>query len=700
MAPFRSYRSSKMELMVPADGKLHAVVGRTLEEQSQHQVKLVTKLLAGPNGFLTHLPSNQPPSIAFWNKLRQGYLTGARVLPHQSDQSTSRAGSDKPSDIKAEKTNTALERLLKMIPVGREIIAHLWLVHTPSVGNLASTSKGCSDAVAIYVSRFNLPSGSYQDCDWLPSQLKCMDEAQRATIGIGGIGRNLFVRGKDPNVETSIKGFPTAWASIVEREKLNELAEQNRTTNHQIYMAFIPFLMADKLLNAVEESWRCRHEEIGLSPTDTNAVRDTYLREMNYNIPMLRSLCQYGGALRALQLHEVPMMDLRMVELVLSACPVLEALGIVKCELLHVADVNPLLDILYRRSKETGKKWKSLQFYPRSYIGPLYNRTGTHIVSWDPLSTNVETSLLITVFWAIMKAIPLGIDLVSEGQAFRKFLDLVPMVPGEIAVFLHHVHSWLDKAKSSETDNILPGIAESLEDQVLLSMLLGTKERKRMEKHLRAMYFNDKYECCRCGCEMLAILFRSEMKLRAAGHRVCRICDLRLELDGENHHRLHDKRTMMDHFLSSPKDTREKTAPTDKELLEVLAPPHRNPFIAPPYLESICRAEAIVHYRKLPKVQDLIDPDRNFDILGASGQAAVFDADEKGSQLCGIYLDHPTLTQQTLYADLGVQNMARIRSQSWEHVIWKNYFKDAGLAAHQEAALAAGDEPPKPAGFW
>lgn len=54
-------------------------------------------------------------------------------------------------NLKANQTNVTLETLLKVVPVGHEIIAHLWLIDTAAIGKLVSASKGCSEAVEIHV---------------------------------------------------------------------------------------------------------------------------------------------------------------------------------------------------------------------------------------------------------------------------------------------------------------------------------------------------------------------------------------------------------------------------------------------------------------------------------------------------------------------------------------------------------------------
>ncbi|KAF6800166.1 hypothetical protein CMUS01_15586 [Colletotrichum musicola] len=60
-------------------------------------------------------------------------------------------------------------------------------------------------------------------------------------------------------------------------------------------------------------------------------------------------------------------------------------------------------------------------------------------------------ALTVSVGNAVLKARSLGIDLVSKYRAFRRFLELVPMEPGTVAIFLHHLYNWLDAYDRGDT---------------------------------------------------------------------------------------------------------------------------------------------------------------------------------------------------------------------------------------------------------
>ncbi|KAK1975484.1 hypothetical protein LZ30DRAFT_808363 [Colletotrichum cereale] len=668
-------RHGEMKPVAPQDGKCHPIVGRTYHEQCQYQLSTAIGMMTGGKKSLPKLPCDAFPEPAFWNELRQ-VLDNDTELNHclsteESGELIRESQRDEgiPGEAVPSGLTTLFEQVLAVVPVGREVIAYLWYMDTPGVGRLASASKACSDAVAIYVSRFHLPLGDYQDCDWLLSALDGIDDARRSTIGIGC---NLFIRGRDPSVAPGdIKGIPKAWLSHETRNILWNIAQDNKA-DADTYEQFFPFLVNDQRLLDAEAKLGARHHEQGLPPTEAS---NQYLREVSYNIPMLRSLNQYGVALKNLRLYQVPMMDSRIVEMILVTCPQLEVLGIINCELLHVGHTNPLLDLVYWNAKRMAKKPVALQFYPRTYFGPLHDRLGTHIVSWDPINVNVSTGFFTTVFLAVLKALPMGIDLLSKSQDFRRFFDLVPMKPGQGATFLHHVFTWIDSAASPPSYALLPKhVKEDLEDQVLMSLLQGCdrklKYRERNEQFKQ-------HTCNRCSNTLVQVFFRPEMGIRRPAHRVCRMCDLQYALNGEAHHRLIEKRDLLNTFLSSPDASEQGPGQvTNKDLQDTVAPLLVNPFARSPALHSVARTEAVRYHKNLPKVPDLIAPERDYAILGASGEAALLDVHNQLQELKGIYMDHPTLTMQTVpvWARL---NGKRIRNQAWEYILWKDAVKDS-----------------------
>ncbi|KAL0935380.1 uncharacterized protein CTRU02_209971 [Colletotrichum truncatum] len=676
-----------VKLSIPEEGVCHPVVGRTYEEQRRYQVELVTKIITSRDAPLPKLPADGMPKPQFWENLRLSGThsveaemqnsTQAGVLASSTGERVQELGEPTPKS----KPTHELADILRIIPIGCEVIAHLWAVDTIAVGCLASTSKACSDCVAIFVSRFHLPNGDYQDCDWLPTSLIDMAEERKGTIGIG---RNLFIRGRDRNApRASIKGTPNVWATDKTRAKMWDIAQMNKG-NGSVYLKFMPFLVCEEKLLLLEQKIMIRRQELGLPPIETDE-RHHHLREMSYNIPMLRSMHQYGRNLKAIRLHETPMLDIRIVELVLTACPRLEVLGIINCELLHFSTIIALLDLLHWHSKNVSRNPIKLDFYPRASYGPLQDRQGTNFISWDALPiTNRSSAVLTTILLAILKALPMGIDLVSKDQPFRKFIDLIPMKPGASALFLHHLFTWVDAVQTYGHHMPSLDTLDDLEDQVVLAVYQGT--RHGMLPHLRESCFGETFSCCRCGYAMVKCLFRPDMRQRLDNQRVCRVCELRYNLEGERNHRLWEKEKLLASFLHSTDDSpRNKhshiinSAVIQADLGDVIAPVMANPFIVGPAPDSPYRLAVLDEHRALPDLKALISPDREYDTLRTSGEAALLDAVDRLRELEGVYPDHPTLTRQK-------QATSKGQKQSWEYAIWKDSAKET--------------EEHKAAGFW
>lgn len=300
-----------MKVTVPKDGQCHPIVGRSYDEQREHQISLVAGILTGSNGMLPDLPGDKMPGPPFWNKLRQGQIHASEVqnAPLSEPVSKTEDESKIPEELINSSRKTTFEEMLAVVPIGQEVIATLWYMNTPDVGRLASASKACSDAIAIYVvspysivvstnsydidlpqSRFHLPIGDYQDCDWLPQALIGIDHHRKETIGIG---RNLFVRGRDPDVTSGgIKGVPKTWACDRQRANLWNRAQDNKS-NVSIYTKLFSFLVCDEQLHAAEIALETSCHDQDLLPQDRGrGSRHHYLREISYNIPMCRPPAQ------------------------------------------------------------------------------------------------------------------------------------------------------------------------------------------------------------------------------------------------------------------------------------------------------------------------------------------------------------------------------------------------------------------------
>ncbi|KAI8257731.1 hypothetical protein K4K58_003760 [Colletotrichum sp. SAR11_239] len=653
---------SHLELIIP-QGPCHPVVGGTYDEQYQKQLKKVTTLIAGSQP-LPELSRDGMPSVEEWDWLR------SRPTPNAESQFVSQGSQGTEQTIKYE------EILVHLLDTNYEgataLISSLWSHDAKNIGRLASTSKALKEAVSRSVSRFHMPSRNFNFCDFTEYTLVQM--AERPENVSDGLHKHLVVIGKDLVAPTApITGIPTLWESDDNRDRMWAWAE-SQTGSFAMTVKLAPYYATERRLLTIERHLSAKQQSLG--QVAVRAPTHHHLREATGTIPLLRSLHQYGANLNCLRLHEVPGLDLRVTKLVLSACKSLTKLDIVECELLHFSSIVQLLDIVHVNSIETRKDPVQLQFRPKTWLGTDTGRQGTMVLSFDGIQyNNIPSAVMSTVFMAVVKAIPMGIDLVSEHREFRKFLDIIPMRPGAMALFLHNLAVYIDTIQDPVTWEALDEETQKdLEDQVLLS-ICGTK----LSFFKRDTYYQKPYECDSCGHSLITAFFREEMKIRRADQRTCRICELQKKLDGQTHHRLLEKRDLVDDLLFNRdedmiKQTHIATMQIpNNDLNNVLASTLPNPFVRDPAINSGHRELAFLWHYRLPTVEALVSPGRQYDILRASGRAAFLDVADEIAALNGVYPDHPMLTQQR-------QATVKSMKKTWEHYIWREVCKgEAGF---------------------
>lgn len=506
------------------------------------------------------------------------------------------------------------------------------------------------------------------------------------------------------------------WASESRRENLWNYAQGLKGNLVGAYLKMVPFLRYEEALTRLETELDSKTASHGLTPY-TIETRAHLLREFGYVSPMrkflslnilssantsvVRSFEQYGSNLRAVRFHQVPMMDVRVLELLLPTMPKLEVLGLIDCELLHLSCVNPILDVVHWNSTKVQKKLK-LDFYPRSHSPPSQQRQGTYFLSWESLDMDgVPRAVLLTIFIAVLKAHPMGIDLISEGQAFRKFLDRIPMKPGAMWIFIDALSAWLHACRHKTYKALPPHMKQQLQDQLFLALHQGETVNKRQHRKDAGQ----KWHCFKCGRSMIAELFCWGSRARPANQRLCRACDLQLNLSAEKHHLLWEKRDLLTSLLEpevrdvlgqpSPSETAKPAANYhEKQLCSALAPLMPNPFVVDPPINSEHRRDALDARFGLPELKKLLSPEWDFHTLNASGEAAAADLVFRLEELNFRFLDHGDLTNQKICHP-------RTFKQSWEHALWKDMdLPNAPAQQAQQAQHAAPAEDVKAPGFW
>lgn len=143
-------------------------------------------------------------------------------------------------------------------------------------------------------------------------------------------------------------------------------------------------------------------------------------------------MSNFAENMQNLQLHRISFLTPHLLGLLIPKMTNLKFLGIYMCQLLHMAEVTRLLDIIKTDRPRGRENQVSLDFFPMWHAGPAEpenpadgwrNYTGTYGVTWDNTWMNHPLAVWCIVKRAIKQAQTQGIDLVSKGTAFRQWLD-------------------------------------------------------------------------------------------------------------------------------------------------------------------------------------------------------------------------------------------------------------------------------------
>ena len=140
-------------------------------------------------------------------------------------------------------------------------------------------------------------------------------------------------------------------------------------------------------------------------------------------------MSNFAENMQNLQLHRISFLTPQLLMLLIPKMVNLKVLGIYSCQLLHVAEIIRLLEIIKTDRPLGCENQISLDFYPMWHQGPEFYTngkernpyyTGTYGATWD--NTDMNTPLAV---WSIvMRALPMAraqnIDLISKETAFRQ----------------------------------------------------------------------------------------------------------------------------------------------------------------------------------------------------------------------------------------------------------------------------------------
>ncbi|KAH9220604.1 hypothetical protein DL95DRAFT_442666 [Leptodontidium sp. 2 PMI_412] len=158
----------------------------------------------------------------------------------------------------------------------------------------------------------------------------------------------------------------------------------------------------------------------------------SYFEQVRNVHRMSLAMSNFAENMQNLQIHRISFLTPQLLGLLIPKMTNLKVLGIYQCQLMHVAEIFRLLDII-KTDRPLGRENQiSLDFFPMWHQGPVPvddkgDRSiffaGTYGVTWD----NSDMDHCLAIWAIVMRALPLAraqnIDLVSKGTAFRQWLD-------------------------------------------------------------------------------------------------------------------------------------------------------------------------------------------------------------------------------------------------------------------------------------
>ncbi|KAF5027769.1 hypothetical protein F66182_147 [Fusarium sp. NRRL 66182] len=273
---------------------------------------------------------------------------------------------------------------------------------------------------------------------------------------------------------------------------------------------------------------------------------------LNSTFKLLHNIFNRKHMLRVLHLHKTPLLDRRLLAIILRSCPLIKMVGVYDCPLFHVGDVICLLDMIHEvnveRRREQRPIVEALDFYPRYHSGMPHRGNGhqdsqTYGLTWKPRNNEiVQRGLLAIVMQAVLKSRRMKIDLLMDKDAaFMAYLSNLPMLPLKVFSFLDGLYRYLDLMKAKSKN-------ENAKKQATYDMLKAVRlDVEYMEsdwpRYYREKMATGRLFCCSCGYELLPEFFSNGAVANAPHARFCAACGLREWLDKESDHQ---KRQSMD----------------------------------------------------------------------------------------------------------------------------------------------------------
>ncbi|KPM38617.1 hypothetical protein AK830_g7966 [Neonectria ditissima] len=260
---------------------------------------------------------------------------------------------------------------------------------------------------------------------------------------------------------------------------------------------------------------------------------------------LLGNILTRRKTIRVLHLMNTPMLDSRVVAIILRSCPNVTMLGIYDCPMIGFGDVICLLDLISEinadREFKNQLKIEKFDFFPHFKFGTPYSTVGaaTYGITWSGSNGEVaQRGIFRILLEANLKARQMNIGLLfDEDKAFRKYLSQLPLLPLAVECFLDGVHRY---CKASQTDQ---GVARNRFDlreamyDLLKAVRLGMEDlRHDWPDWYGCQMGKNLVFCSSCGYDMPEEFFTNSAREARPYTRVCAGCMLRYTMETEDEH--------------------------------------------------------------------------------------------------------------------------------------------------------------------
>ena len=249
---------------------------------------------------------------------------------------------------------------------------------------------------------------------------------------------------------------------------------------------------------------------------------------------------------RHLLLQRIPFLDISAVKAILKGLPALKTLGIHNCDLLTLSATSPLIEAMRdtntTRAGQGNTTRVDLDFYPRYFQGPVDGSLGCYgAVHQDEGLLDLPRAITATLLHVVPLAADAGLDILSPGRAFRRWLDKIPFQLDTLPHILEGIMDLCAFRRGAFGDmgngDLPEGLVSDMELTLWYDVIVAVNGAPMREKVLRRMMTSANkvcpalMVCSECGEQLPAYFYQAEFGARRDDSRVCHGCQLLHYLD-------------------------------------------------------------------------------------------------------------------------------------------------------------------------